>query len=118
MSKLSVGKLGEDIAVKFLQKRRMKILQRNYRTPFGEIDIIARKGSVLHFVEVKTRRSEKFGKPFEAVDKGKLTHIKKSAEYYLQKEGAENKNFDVEIDVISILMKGEKEKIEFIENVF
>ncbi len=118
MSKLSVGKLGEDIAVKFLQKRRMKILQRNYRTPFGEIDIIARKGSVLHFVEVKTRRSEKFGKPFEAVDKRKLMHIKRSAEYYLQKEGVDNKNFDVEVDVISILMKGEEEKIEFIENVF
>ena len=118
MSKLSVGKIGEDAAAQFLKKKGMRILKRNYRTPFGEIDIIARKRSVLHFVEVKTRRNEKYGKPFEAVNERKLAHIRKSAEYYLQKECAENENFDFEIDIVSILMKGEKKEIEFIENVF
>ncbi len=112
--KLSLGKRGEEIAAKFLRKKGMKILERNFRTPYGEIDIIATKKGKLHFVEVKTRRSEKFGKPFEAVNSAKLSHIKNSALFYLN-----GKDADFEINVISVLIEeGENEKIEFIENVF
>ncbi len=64
MSNLSLGKQGEEIAADFLKKKGMKILERNFRTPFGEIDVITEKNRKLHFVEVKTRRSTKFGKPF------------------------------------------------------
>ncbi len=114
MNNISLGKLGEEIATDFLKKRGMKILERNFRTPFGEIDIIASKNRKLHFVEVKTRRNMNFGRPFEAVNKVKMRHIINSAQFYLK-----GKDRDFEIDVISVLIKknGEKE-IEYIENVF
>ena len=114
MSNLSLGKQGEEIAADFLKKKGMKILERNFRTPFGEIDVITEKNRKLHFVEVKTRRSTKFGKPFEAVNRAKLNHITHSIEFYLK-----GKDADFEIDVISVLIKenGEKE-IEYIKNVF
>ncbi|MCD6427606.1 MAG: YraN family protein [Caldisericaceae bacterium] len=114
MSKRSLGEKGEEIAVRFLKKKRIKILERNFRTPYGEIDIIGTDGKKVRFIEVKTRSSEKFGKPFEAVNKSKLRHIKNSALFYLN-----GKDTDFEIDVISVLIdeKG-NEKIEYIENVF
>jgi putative endonuclease len=117
VSKLSVGKSGEDIAVQFLRKKGMRILERNFRTPFGEIDIIGKIGKTVHFVEVKTRKSEKYGKPFEAVNKIKLEHIEKSAAYYIQ-QNKQMRDYDIEIDVVSILMKEDGKEIEFIENVF
>jgi putative endonuclease len=114
MSNLSLGKKGEEIAANFLKKKRMKILERNYRTPYGEIDIIARKGKKIHFVEVKTRQNTNFGKPFEAVNRAKIKHIVNSAEFYMN-----GKEADFEIDVISVLIeKGGEKEIEYIENIF
>ncbi len=114
MNKISFGKEGEDIATNFLKKRGMKIIKRNFRTPYGEIDIIANKNGKLHFVEVKARRSTKFGKPFEAVNRAKIRHITRSAEFYMKE-----KETDFEIDVVSVLIDkdGEKE-IEYIENIY
>ncbi len=114
MNKRSLGEKGEEIAARFLKKRRIKILEQNFRTPYGEIDIIGSDGKKIRFIEVKTRSSEKFGKPFEAVDKSKLRHIKNSALFYL-----DGKDADFEIDVISVLIDRDgNEKIEYIENVF
>ncbi len=114
MNRISLGKEGEEIAANFLKKKGMKILERNFRTPYGEIDIISNKNGKLHFVEVKTRRSVKFGKPFEAVNRTKIRHITHSAEFYMN-----GRETDFEIDVISVLIgkEGEK-KIEYIENIF
>ena len=77
-----LGKLGEDFAVKFLLQKDYRILARNFRSRFGEIDIVAQKGDALVFVEVKTRWSKKFGGPFEAVTPWKIQKIKRTAEYY------------------------------------
>ena len=63
-----LGKFGESEAEHYLKKKRYKILEKNYRGRLGEIDIIAEKKKEIIFVEVKTRKSDKFGKPYEAVD--------------------------------------------------
>jgi putative endonuclease len=76
------GKLAEDFAVKLLVSSGYKIIDRNFHSRFGEIDIIAIKDGVLVFVEVKARWSSKFGKPEEAVTASKLWKIGKTGEYY------------------------------------
>lgn len=76
------GRLGEDIASKFLVQKGYKIITRNFKSRFGEIDLIAIKANVLVFVEVKTRWSDKFGSPVEAVTPWKILKIRKTAEYY------------------------------------
>lgn len=82
-----LGKFGERHAVKYLRKRGYVIVERNYRTPFGEIDIIAREGDVLAFVEVKTRSSRTFGLPQEAVDLRKRRQIIRTARAFLREQG-------------------------------
>lgn len=77
-----LGKLGEDFAATFLSTRGYKILQRNFRSYFGEVDIVAIKDNSLIFVEVKTRFSKKFGNPFEAVTPSKVRKISKTAQYF------------------------------------
>ncbi len=76
------GKKGEDIALEILVKNGYKIIDRNFSSRFGEIDIVALDGPTLVFVEVKTRQSTKFGLPQEAVTPQKIYRIKKTAEYY------------------------------------
>lgn len=81
-----MGRAGERKATEFLKKNGFKILTKNYKTPFGEIDIIALDKESIVFIEVKTRTSEVYGAPCEAVDKKKQERYYKSATYYLQKE--------------------------------
>ena len=80
------GAIAEDFAVSFLSKKGYKILDRNFRSKFGEIDIIALHGNVLVFVEVKSRRSDKFGVPQLAVGAKKQEKLSKIALYYLKEK--------------------------------
>ena len=82
--KKNVGDMGEDFAAQLLENSGFSILQRNYRTKVGEIDIIATKDGVLHFIEVKTRNGDQYGYPSEAVTQTKQQRIRKCAEAYLQ----------------------------------
>lgn len=95
-----VGDLGEELAVGILKRSGYKIIARNYRTNFGEIDIVAVKNDILVFVEVKTRWSKKYGKPEEAVNSRKLERIKKAGQLYK----IQNKNLPdkLRIDVVAI----------------
>lgn len=81
----SLGSKGEDLAVRFLKRKGYRIIERNYKTPIGEIDIIAQDGGTLVFIEVKTRTSASFGYPFEAVDRKKRQKLKNLALLYLKK---------------------------------
>ena len=72
------------MAVRYLQKLGWRILERNFRSRSGEIDIIAIKNGVLHFIEVKTRNGDQYGYPSEAVTATKQLRIKRAAEQYLQ----------------------------------
>lgn len=82
MRKRSLGRLGESLAVKHLKNNGYRILDRNFKSKFGEIDITALDGNVLVFVEVKTRWSEKFGPPEAAITPWKIRHIIKAGQYY------------------------------------
>lgn len=82
--KKNVGELGEDFAAGMLEASGYKIIERNYATRRGEIDIIAVRDGVMHFVEVKTRTGMQYGYPSEAVTRTKQERIRKAAEQYLQ----------------------------------
>ena len=77
------GDIGEALAEKILIDKGYTIVDKNFRSKFGEIDIVAKSGDELVFVEVKTRRSKRYGKPEEAVTAGKLNKIKRTIDYYL-----------------------------------
>ena len=112
------GQKGEDLAVEFLRQKGYKILEKNFRCVFGEIDIIAQEKKTFCFVEVKTRHSQVFGSPAEAVSCQKQEKIVKTALFYMNKKKLDNK--DMRFDVISVLL-GEKEKVlsvEIIKNAF
>lgn len=78
-----VGRLGENLAAEFLAKRRYKILERNFRTRFGEIDLIAVKEGKLVFIEVKLKIGEDFGTPEEMIGSGKISQIERTAQSFL-----------------------------------
>lgn len=75
---------GEQCGADFLTARGYTILERNYRTPYGELDIVARDGGVLVFVEVKRRRTPAFGRPQEAVGRRKQEHLVRSALHFIK----------------------------------
>ena len=91
-----LGRKGEKIAEKYLKAAGCKILRRNYKTPFGEADIIAEDGEEIAFVEVKARSSDEYGVPAEAVGREKQRRYRKIAEFYWLETGKEpNARFDV-----------------------
>ena len=96
-----IGKQGEALAVKFLKQNKYKILQTNFSTHVGEIDIIAIKNNVVTFVEVKYRSSLKFGSPREAVNTHKQNKIRLVASQFLQTNNLSGAQ--VQFDVVEIL---------------
>lgn len=116
MNKRSFGKECEALASTFLTKKGYEILERNFSCSFGEIDIIAKDGKTICFIEVKARRSGNFGKPLESVHVFKQNKMIKVAQYYFLK----NKLIDVPVrfEAIGIDLSVEPPKIEHVENIF
>lgn len=109
------GKLGEDLAVKYLEKVGYKVIERNFTCKQGEIDIIAIDKSEIVFIEVKTRTNIKYGSPAEAVDSIKQKHLVKAVKYYLYSRHLE-KEF-VRIDVIEIYIYEHKYRVNHIKQI-
>ena len=109
MNKRRFGGEGEAEARAFLEGKGIRVLEMNFRRPTGEIDIIAKAGRMLLFVEVKRRSSLRYGRPAEAVDRVKQAHILRTAALYLQEEG--NPDAPVRFDVVEVL-PGEIRHIE------
>lgn len=107
----SLGNFGEQIAVQYLQEQGYKILETNFYTRYGEIDLICQKNNVIIFVEVKTRTSTDFGFPEEAVSRSKIRSLIRTATRYMI-----NKNQPWQIDVLSILLKEGDAEIKHFEN--
>jgi putative endonuclease len=117
MTTKDTGSKGELLAEAFLKKQGYRIVERNFRCKFGEIDLIGFKKGVLSFIEVKTRSSDAFGQPIDSVDKAKQRRLVRLAKYYLYKKKA-NDALPCRFDVVSIMMTKDKPEIEFIPNAF
>ena len=112
-----LGLYGERIAAVYLKNNGYKILQANFRSPLGQIDIVARQGEAVVFVEVKTRTSENFGAPEEAVDFRKRRKMTQLGWFYLKTHNLTGAY--CRFDVVSVLVKKEKDiSINLIKNAF
>lgn len=110
-----LGREGEDEAVKYLEKKGYRVIERNFLCRQGEIDIIAIDNNYIVFIEIKTRTSNEYGLPSESVTTKKIKHIKKAIQYYLYKRNLENEN--IRVDVIEIYAKEGKYLINHIRQI-
>lgn len=110
------GDKGEEIAARFLMNAGYAILERNYRNRIGEIDIIAKMGKVLVFVEVKTRRTDRFGRPSEAVDFRKRHKITNVARCYVKDNDMEDCH--CRFDVVEVMGVGGSWSVNHIKEAF
>ncbi|MCS7180842.1 MAG: YraN family protein [bacterium] len=111
MKNIEIGKLGEEKAIEFLKKKGYKIVDRNYRTKIGEIDIVAQKRKEIIFIEVKTRSSDDFGLPQEAINEKKLRKMEKVAFIYLNSKKI---NLPFKFEILSIIKTGDNFNFEII----
>ena len=107
------GEAAESLAADFLQRRGLTVLERNYRCRFGEIDLVARSGELLVFVEVRARTSEAFGGAAGSITGAKRRRLVAAARHYLASHRVERQcRFDV------VLVRGREGAIEWLENAF
>ncbi len=116
----ALGKKGEKIAEKFLKRRGYKIVERNYRCRFGEVDLIAVDGECLVFVEVKTRRDGGSIPPQLAVDRRKQSRLAHLAAYFLSHNPSLKTQPQCRFDVVAVITdaRGKKPSIELFQNAF
>lgn len=108
------GKIGEDLAEKLLQEKGYAIIKRNFRTRYGEIDLICKEGDTLVFVEVKTKRGLDFGSPEDMYTRGKAERVKRMASVYLQ-----GRETNCRIDMVAVVLgdNNEPERLTHYPNV-
>ncbi len=107
------GAAAEELAAAFLEGRGLRIVERNYRCRFGEIDLVARSGAVLVFVEVRARKSEAFGGAAGSITAAKRRRLVAAARHYLAKHRVNRAcRFDV------VLIRGREQEIEWLADAF
>lgn len=116
MRRIRTGKRGEDAAIARLQEAGYRIITRNYRCLYGEMDIIAQDGDTLVFIEVKSRRSERFGPPQEAVGAEKQKKLSRISMHYIQQQGIEACR--ARFDVIAVRISPQGTAVDIIRNAF
>ena len=114
--KLLLGKEGERVAERYLQKKGYVLVERNYRCPAGELDLIVLDRRVVVFVEVKTRTGLGFGSPLEAVEFRKQRKMIQVAQFFLAEKRLQQR--DARFDVIGVSWLGREPVVEHIENAF
>ena len=98
-----VGSLGERYAAEYLVKKNFKIIELNPNSRWGELDIVAEKNNIIYFIEVKTRKDIRHGRPYEWVTRTKIQHLRRTiAHYILSHKTLQNRKF--QLDVIGILL--------------
>jgi putative endonuclease len=112
----SIGKIGEQLSVNYLKEAGIKIITRNFRTDYGEIDIIGLDNNDLVFFEVKTRSTKTFGEPEIAITPYKLQHMINSAEAYMQVYG-QDENWRIDVVAVSLNKSQQSNQIHWIKNV-
>lgn len=116
--KKSLGDFGEEAACQFLVKNGYKILERNFRARFGEIDIVALEGNVLVFVEVKNFQKNSLVEPLEAVAGPKMKKIFRAGQIYLMKNKISNKNIRFDLVALKHSSDGKILQIELFKKIF
>lgn len=111
LRKKILGRQGEELTCKYLRQHGYKIIARNYKTPFGEADIVALLGDTYCFVEVKTRGSDSFGLPAEAVDQNKQRRYRQIAGYFCVRRKEE---VPVRFDIASVY----EGQLEYFEDAY
>ena len=110
------GNHGEALAARYLTEKGYQILHQNWRHAHWEVDIIAAKDTILHFVEVKTRLTKKFGYPEDGVDKKKMQNLINASEAYLYQQPQGKR---IQFNILSItILKDEPVEYFFIEDVY
>ena len=115
-SRYNKGKEGESAAAEYLSKCGLKILERNFRCPSGEIDLVARDGKTIVFVEVRSRQADKRCSPEESLTVHKFRRLTKAALWYLKQRGAADSY--MRFDVVAVRWNGEKPELNWIVNAF
>lgn len=120
----ATGNKGETLAVEYLERKGYQILQRNYRSKWGEVDIIARtcvhvntsarENEIVVFVEVKTKTTDQFGEPWEMVNRWKIEQVKRMGDAWCREYGWVGR---VRVDVVGVWMGEEPPRIEYWESV-
>lgn len=117
-SRAEFGRMAEDLALRYLKKRELRLLERNFRSRFGEIDLIMQENNTIIFVEVRARKTDAFLHPVESVDHRKRNKIRKTSQVYMQKTSAWNR-FDMRFDVIALTGSAARGmKIDWIKAAF
>ena len=114
--KLLLGKEGERVAERYLQKKGYRVVERNYRCPLGELDLVVLDQRVIVFVEVKTRTGHGFGTPVEAVEFRKQRKMIQVAQFFLAEKKLQQR--DARFDVVGVSWPGGEPVVEHIENAF
>jgi len=111
------GAAAERAAARHLEQAGLRVVARNYRSPFGEIDLVMRDGEALVFVEVRFRAREDFGTPAESVDWRKQQRLRATAEHFLQHDSRAC-NSPCRFDIVAITATDAGERIEWLRNAF
>lgn len=113
----TAGKEAEDLACRYLKQQGLRLLERNFNTRFGEIDLIMRDRDTTVFVEVRYRKHSDIVDPLSSIDQRKQLKLIRTARYYLQQQP--NSAFvPARFDVIAITEQGEQQQIQWIKNAF
>ncbi len=111
-----LGQRGEEIAAGYLQAEGYIILARNWRCPVGELDIVAREGETLVFVEVRTRRGNRFGTAEESITPAKQAKLVELAQTYLQEACLTDQNWRIDVMAVDIDRRGRLKRLNLIRN--
>lgn len=112
-----IGQFGEELSCRYLAQKGYSILERNFKVLFGEIDIIAEKNHCICFVEVKCRKSKRYGLPEEAITSYKKKKIIQVAQFYIKKKRIKNRKFRFDVVAVQFDQQQLKE-IRHITNAF
>lgn len=115
--RIELGKWGEGIALDYLLEKGFRLLNKNYRTPDGEIDLVMKKDDELVFVEVKTRKNTEFSLPEESISEEKLDHLEASAGWFLEKYPEYEKNWRLDVITVIGIPNGKNPQVDWFENV-
>lgn len=114
--KRKLGQRGEEIATTYLQRQGYLILARNWRCSAGELDIVAREGETLAFVEVRARRGNRFGTAEESITPAKQAKLVELAQIYLQEKGTTDQDWRIDVVAVDLDQRGNAKRLNLIRN--